>query len=971
MSNIKSINQSSYHMKSSWRIFKKKKAVVNTLSGAIAALVVMSYSIASNAQLPTGQNVVGGNLTVSTVGDNMNITQTSNTGIIEWTGFNIGVNNTVEFANNLGYTLNRVIGGTASEINGMLKGSGSVYVINPHGLVVGQNGKIDVGGNFVGSTYNISNQDFTEGRRVFVGSDAGTVEILPGGQVKAGGNVALIGSDVLNRGTIEGGTVTLAAAGTNGSVALASTGSVNTISGNASALAMNDAGGTIRATGVSTENGRIYLRSSGDVNNAGLLKSESTVPNGSVVNIIAGNDVNLATTSNIDTTVHANGTGPSNVAIRAKRDVNLGGNINTDSNGIISISAADGNWQNGYGTVNGPASLRGKQISVLSGKTSDNDRADMDLNVSSTGGRFTTLALHGFDKIDTAKIASTSTTGEELMTEGGSLSLIGNDIIINESKAGGNHGDTIWIAAAFDDVSGDFETAGSGLSALAEADGWKTNTGFLSFINPLGGATDVMVCCHFIAKSGTIATDKVPVGFPVSYGRNDLTSADAVFKYSEDAANNVSSFRVEGFDTFDTTVENGLLDSSSYFIANNVNNKINYSINAGSPVGVGKNLNSYFTGIGGQIQILSGMFNTSNMVFDSALERIGTGTTQFADTPINLRADKEVIIVSGADENGARFDLGDNVQFGYTGTDNSYTQFKAVGFNDIALGTALLANNSLTSLGRFDLYAYDDIEVSGETYTGQNVLMIAHDDINIAGNSAINGTQTAVLVVDEVDPLGLTGNGALNLSADSEINGGQVGLYTRVQGDNNIDGKINGLDFVPGTEFVNSSQEQWETFYANGSNPVSPFKVYYKNSPPPPVTFTGNPGDCEQNPGDPDCIQALGIGETREFRTAQTDLTTRLTSDDDRLAEGQSNLVRKNEFQQVLTKNYVSSTNNSLNTSERLLAGVALPFTLVQQSLQGTQALASYVPIPGFEAILTLATKPLIAGVDILTPGSK
>lgn len=958
MSNVNS-NKQNFNMKSTWRIFKKKRSVVNALSCAMVAMMVMSYSTASNAQLPDGGVVTNGNPVINTVGNVMDITQSSATGIIEWTGFNIGVNNTVNFLNGTGSTLNRVMGGAVSNIDGMLNGQGNVYLINPHGIVVGQTGRIDVGGNFVASTYGITDPDFIAGNRKFLGNgSAGTVEIRPGGQVRApNGNVALIGAGILNSGTIEGGTVTLAAAGDAGSVNLAPTGAVSTISGSASALAMNDATGVIRATGVTGENGRIYLRSSGDVTNEGLIKAESSVANGAEVSIRAGRDINLAATSNIDTTVHTNGVGPSRITATAARNVNLGGNLTTDTNGIISVSAADGNWQNGTGVVSGPASMRGKQVLVFSGKNADNTRADMNFDVASTSGKFTTLALHGFDTIDTANIASTSNTAEELTTEGGTLSLIANNIRVNESLIGSNHGDTLLIAAAFGDTSGNFETSGTGLGALVEADGWKRNTGTLTFSNPAGGATIIDICCHFAAKSG--------IGD--SNTRVDFTSTQARFEYSPDALDNVSSFRVEGFDDFDTNVQGNKLTSSSYVLLNNVHNKVNFSIDAGAPTVPGKNLNSYFTGIGGQLEILSGMFNTNSMVFDAALERIGQGTTEFANTDINLRADKGVIIVSGEDENGNRPDLGENVQFGYTGTDNSYTQFKAVGFHNIALGASLLANNAITSTGSFDLYAYNDINVSGETYTGENVLMIAHDDINIENNSAINGTQTAVLVSDESNPTDLGGEGAINLSADSEINGGQVGLYTRSQGDNQINGTINGLAFVPGTEFVNSNQEQWETFYANGSNPVSPYRVYYKDQAPPPPPLGNAPLDCEQNPAQSGCIDALAA-ESRGFNTAQTDLTSRLTSDTDRLAEGQSNQLRFNEKQQVFAKNYVSSINNGANTKEVLMAGVALPFTLVQQSLTGTQALASYIPIPGFEAILTLATKPLIAGVDIITP---
>ncbi|NWP10260.1 filamentous hemagglutinin N-terminal domain-containing protein, partial [Escherichia coli] len=82
---------------------------------------------------------------------------------IDWHDFSIAADHQVSILNGSGATLNRVNGGTLSRIDGMLTATGSVYLMNPHGVVVGPGGQVLTGGSFVASTRAIDGDTFMAG----------------------------------------------------------------------------------------------------------------------------------------------------------------------------------------------------------------------------------------------------------------------------------------------------------------------------------------------------------------------------------------------------------------------------------------------------------------------------------------------------------------------------------------------------------------------------------------------------------------------------------------------------------------------------------------------------------------------------------------------------------------------------------------------------------------------------------------
>ena len=135
--------------------------------------------------------------------------------IINWQQFSINQNEVIRFIqqSNTSAILNRVVGQDPSGLLGQLLSNGRVYLINPNGIIFGQNAVIDTAG-FIASTLNISNEDFLNGNLNFEGSPESGV-IQNKGYIKAGknGEIYLIAPNIENSGIIEtdGGEIILAA----------------------------------------------------------------------------------------------------------------------------------------------------------------------------------------------------------------------------------------------------------------------------------------------------------------------------------------------------------------------------------------------------------------------------------------------------------------------------------------------------------------------------------------------------------------------------------------------------------------------------------------------------------------------------------------------------------------------------------------------------------------------------------------
>ena len=314
-------------------------------SGILFLAAVGPLLAQSGPILPKGGNFVGGVGTIGAAsGGSLNVAQSSARGVIDWSSFSIGAGGRVLINNGSGATLNRVIGGDLSRIDGLLKATGSVYLINQNGVAVGPKSCILTDGSFVASTRNIGNSVFMAGGALTAsGTSAGNV-INQGSILARQGDVVLIGRSVENSGSINApkGTATLATGdnvllttvggpagvyvspGMSGSGTLTQSGRIE-----AAAAALKAGGGDIytlagnrtgliSATGTKTVNGEVWL----------------SAPNGQVV---AGGDISAQNVDGTGGRVVANG---SNVRVANGARISAAGS--SGGTVLVGVSKAGG-----------------------------------------------------------------------------------------------------------------------------------------------------------------------------------------------------------------------------------------------------------------------------------------------------------------------------------------------------------------------------------------------------------------------------------------------------------------------------------------------------------------------------------------------------------------------------------------------------------------------------------------------------
>ena len=453
-------------------------------SFAVASLLLPGLALAG----PTGGVVVGGQATIGNPSPTSTVIhQGSNSAIINWQQFNIGGNEYVQFIqpSSSSVVLNRVIGGSPSEIFGSLSANGRVFLINPNGVLFAPGAQLDVGG-LVASTMNIKDADFLSGHYVFAGGSAPGSSVVNGGTIKTGngGFVVLAGDYVKNTGIIQAklGQVVLA----SGSATTLELGSSGLVSFAVDKATLAQKAGVDNAGQIIADGGKVIMTAKtahdlvgSAVNNSGLVRAQGIAShNGEIELTASGGDIADSGTLDASSATGPGGTvaiaGDRNIAIQPTAQIlasgSTGGKIRVVADGTLTTAAGSSIEARGTSGKGGAAELSGHgklavrgNVNLGSGGTLLIDPTDLTIadgtGASSSATVFekfvenqlknnTDVQLVATNSITLANLSDGTLDGVNPVGYGGSLLLGIGTIDPNSGYVEGNSGSILFANTA-------------------------------------------------------------------------------------------------------------------------------------------------------------------------------------------------------------------------------------------------------------------------------------------------------------------------------------------------------------------------------------------------------------------------------------------------------------------------------------------------------------------------------------------
>ncbi len=344
---------------------KKQKKIVNRLNKIFLSLTMATAFSActpsyANVNFPDAANL-GNNVTVGTDGNTYQIKHGSGK-VFEndWNSFNSPSGKTIDFnfSQNGQVSINRVLGNQVSQILGKLTESGAggnVFLINPHGILFGENASVNLGA-FTATTANITSYDLEKGIYKFEQGNIPASIINKGNiTISDSGFISLMAPVVKNLGTIQAKSGTIALVSGNKYTLTIANGqdvSINIDKGlsqdliNSEEIALISNNGTIKAGGGSVVLSAKAMENviQNAVNNDGVISANSVSEvNGNLIfgNVkIDGGDHSLVLNNQIEAkggTVDING---GYTIINGTVDVSHenGGNINVKADGDLNLN---------------------------------------------------------------------------------------------------------------------------------------------------------------------------------------------------------------------------------------------------------------------------------------------------------------------------------------------------------------------------------------------------------------------------------------------------------------------------------------------------------------------------------------------------------------------------------------------------------------------------------------------------------
>lgn len=282
------------------------------VTSLLAVLAPIASAQPNPGQLPTGGTVAAGQAAIAQQGNQMTVSQGSQSAILNWQSFNVGADAAVTFnqPNSSAVALNRVGGQAPSSIYGSLNANGQVFLVNPNGVLFAPGAQVDVGG-LVASSLDISDQNFLNSNYLFNRNGA-TGAVINAGELSAE-YVSLLAPEVLNEGVITARMVALAGSDT---VSLRLSGnrlvditvdqaSIDTLIENRQLVKADDGQVIMSAQSANGLRGQLI--------NTGAIEANGIVSDGGVIRLVASDSIALG--GSISADAGANGDGGSIIAI--------------------------------------------------------------------------------------------------------------------------------------------------------------------------------------------------------------------------------------------------------------------------------------------------------------------------------------------------------------------------------------------------------------------------------------------------------------------------------------------------------------------------------------------------------------------------------------------------------------------------------------------------------------------------------
>lgn len=499
---------------------------IGVLSLAIAQALAVAPVVAQT--YPSGfggnSNVTAPVVTGTTGNETVTVNVTGPRAYAEWNTFNLSNGQTFNVTNtstpNAYIFVNRVIGNTASLIDGRVQANGNIWLINPNGITVGSTGVFDVGGLMLSTATLLNGEDESTNGAAFLagtspvfslGGAAGGITVQPGAQLIADiGTIALLANQVNLSGNINAGSGEIAAVGAQ-ALTVGFDADLNAFT----TLAMD--AGSNQTVGAQINGGdftaaRTVIAAAGMTNGQGNVLLANT---GAAFLTFIGGNIELTSRDG-------------NVV--SERQISAPGDLTVTAGNVIDIGGAGGIYVQGDYSLTADDFYGGTFSATLLGTNSafsiTDTRGGIAVGALTAPGDFTITATNG-GSVNIASwngnpLASTNGNVRIATVGGGDIQLTAN--VITGTTAGRTI--TIDSSGRIDQTGGALTT--HGLVATAQAGAWLPNLNQLSTASLSAASGDVRVNSSVAGYSLTQAT--TGWGSVTIDGANGVTLSDATVR---------------------------------------------------------------------------------------------------------------------------------------------------------------------------------------------------------------------------------------------------------------------------------------------------------------------------------------------------------------------------------------------------------------------------------------------------------